>query len=49
MYSEATGGSGAMLAMTGLTVGGWVLTAVGIIFLGVALFALARRHSKARP
>lgn len=35
--------------MTGLSVGGWVLTVIGLMFLGAALVSLARRNSKAQP
>ncbi|MCU1532831.1 MAG: hypothetical protein JWO49_2402 [Arthrobacter sp.] len=41
--------SGAALAYTGLNVGAGLLTALGIILIGVALVALARRSPTARP
>jgi hypothetical protein len=41
--------SGAALAYTGLNVGAGLLTALGIMLIGVALLALARPGSKVRP
>ncbi|WP_306906630.1 hypothetical protein [Arthrobacter pascens] len=41
--------SGAALAYTGLDLGAGLLTAFGIILIGVALLALVRRDSKVRP
>jgi hypothetical protein len=41
--------SGAALAYTGLNVGAGVLTALGILLIGMALIALVRRHPAARP
>ncbi|WP_426998427.1 hypothetical protein [Pseudarthrobacter sp. N5] len=41
--------SGAALAYTGLNVGAGLLTALGVLLIGVALMALARRGSKVRP
>ena len=37
------------LAYTGLDVGAAVLTALGVMLIGVALLALLRRDSKVRP
>jgi hypothetical protein len=42
-------GAGAALAYTGLNVGAGLLTAFGIMLIGVALLALARRDGKVRP
>ncbi|MBT2551557.1 hypothetical protein [Arthrobacter sp. ISL-5] len=41
--------SGAALAYTGLNVGAGVLTALGVILIGVALVALTRRSADSRP
>jgi F0F1-type ATP synthase membrane subunit c/vacuolar-type H+-ATPase subunit K len=41
--------SGAALAYTGLNVGAGLLTALGILLIGVALIALVRRNPSARP
>ncbi len=41
--------SGAALAYTGLNVGAGMLTALGIMLIGVALIALVRRNPAARP
>jgi hypothetical protein len=41
--------SGAALAYTGLNVGAGLLTALGILLIGVALIALVRRSPSARP
>jgi hypothetical protein len=41
--------AGAALAYTGLNVGAGLLTALGIMLIGVALLALARRSGKIRP
>lgn len=37
------------LAYTGLNAGAALLTALGIMLIGVALLALVRRDAKARP
>lgn len=37
------------LAYTGLDAGAALLTALGVMLIGVALLALVRRDSKARP
>ncbi len=37
------------LAYTGLNVGSTLLTALGVMLIGVALLALFRRDSKVRP
>ncbi|MDR6507144.1 hypothetical protein [Arthrobacter oryzae] len=42
-------GAGAALAYTGLNVGAGLLTALGIMLIGVGLLALARRSGKVRP
>ncbi|WP_458782331.1 LPXTG cell wall anchor domain-containing protein [Arthrobacter sp. D3-16] len=39
----------AALAYTGLNVGSSLLTALGIMLIGVALLALLRKNSKVRP
>lgn len=39
----------AALAYTGLNVGSWLLTALGIMLIGVAVLSLLRKNSKARP
>ncbi|MDD9207368.1 LPXTG cell wall anchor domain-containing protein [Georgenia sp. 10Sc9-8] len=53
MYGTETAGTtsvaGSTLAATGLSVGAWALTAIGVIFVAVALLALVRRHSPDRP
>lgn len=41
--------SGAALAYTGLNVGAGILTALGVILIGVALLALIRRSGSVRP
>lgn len=41
--------SGAALAYTGLNVGTSLLTAVGLLMMGVALLSLLRRNGKVRP
>ena len=41
--------SGAALAYTGLNVGAGILTALGIMLIGVALIALVRRNPATRP
>ena len=41
--------SGAALAYTGLNAGAGLLTALGIMLIGVALIALVRRSPAARP
>jgi LPXTG-motif cell wall-anchored protein len=41
--------SGAALAYTGLDMGASLLTALGIVLIGVALLALGRRDSEVRP
>lgn len=43
----ATGAAG--LAYTGLNIGSSLLTAVGVMLIGVALLALLRKNSKVRP
>ena len=49
MYGgEATGGASA-LAMTGLATGSALLFAVGMIFAGVAVLMLFKRHSTNKP
>ncbi|WP_175417138.1 hypothetical protein [Arthrobacter sp. 24S4-2] len=42
-------GTGAALAYTGLNVGAGLLTALGIMLIGVAFLALARPGGKVRP
>jgi hypothetical protein len=42
-------GTGAALAYTGLNVGAGLLTALGIMLIGAAFLALARRGGKVRP
>lgn len=51
MYGTETaaGSTGALLALTGVSTGAWVLTLLGVIFAGMALAALTRRNSKTRP
>ncbi|MBT2248066.1 LPXTG cell wall anchor domain-containing protein [Pseudarthrobacter enclensis] len=39
----------AALAYTGLNVGSSLLTALGIMLIGVAVLSLLRKNSKARP
>ena len=39
----------AALAYTGLNVGSSLLTALGIMLIGVAVLSLLRKYSKARP
>ena len=41
--------SGAALAYTGLNVGAGLLTALGIMLVGVALIAYSRRNPATRP
>ncbi|MCY1673792.1 LPXTG cell wall anchor domain-containing protein [Pseudarthrobacter sp. SL88] len=39
----------AALAYTGLNVGSSLLTALGVLLIGVAMLSLLRKNSKARP
>jgi LPXTG-motif cell wall-anchored protein len=39
----------AALAYTGLNIGSSLLTALGVMLIGVALLALLRKNSKVRP
>lgn len=39
----------AALAYTGLNVGSSLLTALGVMLIGVAMLSLLRKNSKARP
>jgi hypothetical protein len=41
--------TGAALAYTGLNIGAGLLTALGILLIGVAMIALIRRNPAARP
>lgn len=47
--NTAVPASGAALAYTGLNVGAGLLTAMGIMLIGVALLALVRRSPNVRP
>jgi LPXTG-motif cell wall-anchored protein len=49
MYGAGATGGGSALAMTGLATGSWILFAVGLVFAGVAVIALVKRHSSNRP
>ncbi len=53
MYGETVATTAALgggsLAMTGLSIGNGVLLALGLVFAGLAVIALVRRHAKARP
>lgn len=46
--TSASGATGATLAMTGLATGTTVLAIIGLIFAGVALLTLVKRH-KGKP
>lgn len=41
--------SGAVLAYSGINVGFSLLTAVGVLMMGLALLSLVRRNGKVRP
>ena len=47
--NTAVPASGAALAYTGLNVGAGLLTALGVMLIGVALLSLLRRESKVKP
>lgn len=47
--NTAVPASGAALAYSGLNLGADLLTALGVLLIGVALVALARRNSATRP
>lgn len=51
MYGSmtATGAGGATLAATGLTLGSWILAAIGVIFVIAGVLLLIKKDSKNRP
>lgn len=51
MYGNVTtnGVTAGALAATGLTVGSWILAAVGVIFVVAGVWLLLKKNSKHRP
>lgn len=50
MYgTEASSASALAATGLGLATGSWVLAAVGIVFVGMALYLLFRKESKVKP
>lgn len=47
--TASSGVAGTALAMTGLTVGSSILLAIGVIFIGIGIYLLIKKNSKARP
>ena len=48
-YSPKAAMSGTALAFTGFALAGWVVGAVTLLFIGIALLQLAKRSPVARP
>jgi amino acid transporter len=48
-YGSKTAMGGTALAFTGFSAAGWIVGAITMIFLGIALVQLARRSPAMRP
>lgn len=50
MYGpEISAGAGTALAVTGLSVGGWLLLGIGAVFILAGVFMLLKKNSVHRP